>query len=275
MAVYPPQSLTKKIKERIVEITSQLAVELKCIGIMNIQFIIHHDDVYVLEVNPRASRTVPFLSKVTGIPMAQVATRVIMGEKLVQQGYKPGLAPESQNVSVKAPVFSFNKLLDVDSYLGPEMKSTGEVMGTDRQFDKALYKAFEGAGMHLPKTGTVLLTIDDRDKQEALQIAQRFEKMGFRIEATEGTAKFLKDNGLHAKVVGKIHDLQPNLLNDINNRKLDLVINTMGHDQDHNSDGFIIRQAAIQHNIPLLTALKTADALLKAMESRTFMTRAL
>ena len=275
MAVYPPQSFSQKIKEQIVEITAKLAVELKCVGIMNIQFIVHQDEVYVLEVNPRASRTVPFLSKITGIPMAQVATRAIMGESLVQQGYKPGLAPESQNVSVKAPVFSFNKLADVDSYLGPEMKSTGEVMGTDREFEKALYKAFEGAGMQLPETGTVLLTIDDRNKQEALQIARRFEKMGYRIAATKGTAKFLQDNGLHAKVVGKIHDLQPNLLNEIKDRKLDLVINTMGHDQAHNSDGFIIRQAAIQHNIPLLTALRTADALLKAMEKRTFMTNAL
>ncbi|OAQ07507.1 carbamoyl phosphate synthase large subunit [Ligilactobacillus aviarius] len=275
MAVYPPQSFSQKIKEQIVEITAKLAVELKCVGIMNIQFIVHQGEVYVLEVNPRASRTVPFLSKITGIPMAQVATRAIMGESLVQQGYKPGLAPESQNVSVKAPVFSFNKLADVDSYLGPEMKSTGEVMGTDREFEKALYKAFEGAGMQLPETGTVLLTIDDRNKQEALQIARRFEKMGYRIAATKGTAKFLQDNGLHAKVVGKIHDLQPNLLNEIKDRKLDLVINTMGHDQAHNSDGFIIRQAAIQHNIPLLTALRTADALLKAMENRTFMTNAL
>ena len=275
MAVYPPQSFSQKIKEQIVEITAKLAVELKCVGIMNIQFIVHQGEVYVLEVNPRASRTVPFLSKITGIPMAQVATRAIMGESLVQQGYKPGLAPESQNVSVKAPVFSFNKLADVDSYLGPEMKSTGEVMGTDREFEKALYKAFEGAGMQLPETGTVLLTIDDRNKQEALQIARRFEKMGYRIAATKGTAKFLQDNGLHAKVVGKIHDIQPNLLNEIKDRKLDLVINTMGHDQAHNSDGFIIRQAAIQHNIPLLTALRTADALLKAMENRTFMTNAL
>lgn len=275
MAVYPPQSFSQKIKEQIVEITAKLAVELKCVGIMNIQFIVHQGEVYVLEVNPRASRTVPFLSKITGIPMAQVATRAIMGESLVHQGYKPGLAPESQNVSVKAPVFSFNKLADVDSYLGPEMKSTGEVMGTDREFEKALYKAFEGAGMQLPETGTVLLTIDDRNKQEALQIARRFEKMGYRIVATKGTAKFLRDNGLHAKVVGKIHDIQPNLLNEIKDRKLDLVINTMGHDQAHNSDGFIIRQAAIQHNIPLLTALRTADALLKAMENRTFMTNAL
>lgn len=275
MAVYPPQSFSQKIKEQIVEITAKLAVELKCVGIMNIQFIVHQGEVYVLEVNPRASRTVPFLSKITGIPMAQVATRAIMGESLVHQGYKPGLAPESQNVSVKAPVFSFNKLADVDSYLGPEMKSTGEVMGTDREFEKALYKAFEGAGMQLPETGTVLLTIDDRNKQEALQIARRFEKMGYRIVATKGTAKFLQDNGLHAKVVGKIHDIQPNLLNEIKDRKLDLVINTMGHDQAHNSDGFIIRQAAIQHNIPLLTALRTADALLKAMENRTFMTNAL
>lgn len=275
MAVYPPQSFSQKIKEQIVEITAKLAVELKCIGIMNIQFIVHQGEVYVLEVNPRASRTVPFLSKITGIPMAQVAIRAIMGESLVQQGYKPGLAPESQNVSVKAPVFSFNKLADVDSYLGPEMKSTGEVMGTDREFEKALYKAFEGAGMQLPETGTVLLTIDDRDKQEALQVARRFEKMGYRIAATQGTAKFFQDNGLHVKVVGKIHDIQPNLLNEIKDRKLDLVINAMGHDQSHNSDGFIIRQAAIQHNIPLLTALRTADALLKAMENRTFMTNAL
>lgn len=275
MAVYPPQSFSDKIKEKIVETTRKLAVELKCVGIMNIQFIVHKDEVYVLEVNPRASRTVPFLSKITGIPMAQVATQVIMGKKLTQLGYAPGLAPESATVSVKAPVFSFNKLADVDSYLGPEMKSTGEVMGTDREFEKALYKAFEGAGMRLPKTGTVLLTIDDRDKQQVLPLALRFKKLGYRIMATQGTAEYLKANGLHVDVVGKIHDEHPNLLDAIKKQKINLVINTMGHDQAHNSDGFIIRQTAIQHNVPLLTALKTADALLKALESRSLMTNAL
>lgn len=278
MAVYPPQSFDDNIKQQIVAATKKLCVALKCVGIMNIQFIIHNHEAYVLEVNPRASRTVPFLSKITGIEMAQVATRVILGESLASQGYQDGLYPESKTIHVKAPVFSFNKLDDVDSYLGPEMKSTGEVMGSDNTFEKALYKAFEGAKMHLPDYGNVLLTIEDRDKEKILPLAKRFAKIGYRILATDGTADFLKQNGLHVTTVGKLHEedtKRANILDVLKNNDVDLVINTMEHDYEKASDGFVIRQTAIEHNIPLLTALDTVNALLKALESRSFATQAL
>lgn len=275
MAVYPSQTFSKAIKEQIVAATEKLAVALHCVGIMNIQFIVSQGQVYVLEVNPRASRTVPFLSKITGIEMAQVATRVIMGQSLKDQGYPEGLAPEPSRVYVKAPVFSFNKLADVDSYLGPEMKSTGEVMGADLTFPKALLKAFAGAGMHIPNNGTVLLTIEDNDKQKILPLAERFARIGFRLKATSGTADFLEGHGLHVERVSKVHvdeSQEDNILTQIKTGKVDLVINTMGHDVAKTSDGFIIRQVAISHNVPLLTALDTVSALLTALENRSFMT---
>lgn len=276
MAVYPPQTFDEEIKQKITEVTRKLALKLNCIGIMNIQFIVRDGEVYVIEVNPRASRTVPFLSKITGIEMAQVATRVIMGESLVEQGYSDGLAPEPEMISVKAPVFSFSKLADVDSYLGPEMKSTGEVMGSDHNFAKALFKAFAGAKMKLPENGNVLLTIEDRDKKEILPIAKRFAKIGYRIFATKGTANFLREHDLHVDEVAKLNEqADNNILDELRNEKSDLVINTMGHDLEKNSDGFIIRQTAIQQNIPLLTALDTADALLTALENRSFATESL
>lgn len=278
MAVYPPQTFTDDVKEKIMDVTRKLALTLNCVGIMNIQFIVRNGEVYVIEVNPRASRTIPFLSKITGIEMAQVATRVIMGESLAEQGYSDGLAPEPEMISVKAPVFSFSKLADVDSYLGPEMKSTGEVMGSDHTFAKALYKAFAGAKMQIPENGNVLLTIEDRDKDKILPIAKRFARIGYRIFATKGTAEFLKSNGLHVDLVTKVHEGEnkdDNILNELRDGKIDLVINTMGHDIEKNSDGFIIRRMAIQQNVPLLTALDTADALLTALENRSFATDAL
>jgi carbamoyl-phosphate synthase large subunit len=271
MAVYPPQTFTEEVKEKITNVTRKLALKLNCIGIMNIQFIVRDGEVYVIEVNPRASRTVPFLSKITGIEMAQVATRVIMGESLAEQGYSDGLAPEPEMISVKAPVFSFSKLADVDAYLGPEMKSTGEVMGSDHTFAKALFKAFAGAKMKLPENGSVLLTIEDRDKEKILPIAKKFAQIGYRIFATAGTAKFLQAEKLHVATVSKLHDQkQQNILQAIKSGKINLVINTMGHDVEQNSDGFIIRQTAIQQNVPLVTALDTARALLTALENRSF-----
>lgn len=278
MAVYPPQNFTDEVKDKIMDVTRKLALTLNCVGIMNIQFIVRNGEVYVIEVNPRASRTVPFLSKITGIEMAQVATLVIMGESLAQQGYSDGLAPEPEMISVKAPVFSFSKLADVDSYLGPEMKSTGEVMGSDHTFAKALYKAFAGAKMQLPENGNVLLTIEDKDKEKILPIAKRFARIGYRIFATKGTADFLKNNGLHVDLVTKVHESEnadDNILNELREGRIDLVINTMGHDIEKNSDGFVIRQMAIQQNVPLLTALDTADALLTSLENRSFATDAL
>ena len=273
MAVYPAQTFSPTIKQKIADITKKLALKLNCRGIMNLQLIERNGEIYIIEVNPRASRTVPFLSKITSIEMAQVATRVIMGESLQEQGYDDGLAPETKMISVKAPVFSFSKLSDVDSYLGPEMKSTGEVMGSDFSFPKALYKAFSGANMHIPDSGNILLTIEDRDKQEILPIAKRFAQIGYRIFATSGTATFLKQNHLHVALVDKIHeDTDTNILNELKTGKIDLVINTMGHDLAKTSDGFVIRQTAIQQNIPLITSLDTARALLTALENRSFAT---
>ena len=273
MAVYPAQTFSPAIKQKIADITKKLALKLNCRGIMNLQLIERDGEIYIIEVNPRASRTVPFLSKITSIEMAQVATRVIMGESLQEQGYDDGLAPETKMISVKAPVFSFSKLSDVDSYLGPEMKSTGEVMGSDLSFPKALYKAFSGANMQIPDSGNILLTIEDRDKQEILPIAKRFAQIGYRIFATSGTASFLKQNHLHIALVDKIHeDTDTNILNELKDGKIDLVINTMGHDLAKTSDGFVIRQTAIQQNIPLITSLDTARALLTALENRSFAT---
>ena len=278
MAVYPPQSFSQDVKDQIVEATKKLAVALKCIGIMNIQFIIHKGEAYVLEVNPRASRTVPFLSKITGIEMTQVATQVILGKSLKELGFESGLYQESKQVHVKAPVFSFSKLADVDSFLGPEMKSTGEVMGSDFNFEKALYKAFAGANMLLPECGRVLFTIEDKDKNVVLPLAERFAKIGYRIFATRGTAEFLRQNGLHATKVSKIGEEDSNdpaIIKLLMNNEVDLVINTMSHDQEMSSDGFVIRQTAIEHNIALLTSLNTADALLRALENRSFATESL
>lgn len=276
MAVYPAQTFAPDIKQKIADVTKKLALKLNCHGIMNLQLIERDGAIYIIEVNPRASRTVPFLSKITDIEMAQVATRVIMGESLPEQGYKDGLAPEPKMISVKAPVFSFSKLSDVDSYLGPEMKSTGEVMGSDLSFPKALYKAFSGANMQIPDSGNVLLTIEDRDKQEILPIARRFAQIGYRIFATSGTATFLRENNLYVTEVSKIHEeKEDNILSEFRKGQIDLVINTMGHDLAKNSDGFIIRQTAIQQNIPLLTSLDTARALLTALENRSFLTASL
>lgn len=275
MAVYPPQSFSQDVKDQIVAATQKLAVALKCIGIMNIQFIIHEHEAYVLEVNPRASRTVPFLSKITGIEMAQVATQVILGKSLHEQGFQTGLYQESKTIHVKAPVFSFSKLEDVDSYLGPEMKSTGEVMGSDHTFEKALLKAFAGAKMQMPLSGNVLLTSDHHDKEALLPLARRFSAIGYQLLATSGTANFLRSHGLRVLKVNKIgeHDeAGSDLLEDLRNGQIQLVLNTMGHDQEATSAGFIIRQTAIEHNIPLLTSLNTAEALVRALENRTFAT---
>lgn len=276
MAVYPAQTFSSDIKQKIASVTKKLALKLNCRGIMNLQLIERDGEIYIIEVNPRASRTVPFLSKITDVEMAQVATRVIMGESLREQGYQDGLAPEPKMISVKAPVFSFSKLSDVDSYLGPEMKSTGEVMGSDLSFPKALYKAFSGANMQIPDSGSVLLTIEDRDKKKVLPIAKRFAQIGYRIFATSGTAAFLAENQLHVTEVSKIHEEKGNnILAEIRSGQIDLVINTMGHDVAKTSDGFIIRQAAIQQNIPLITSFDTARALLTAIENRSFLTSSL
>lgn len=273
MAVYPPQSLSADVKAQIVSAAQKLAVALKCIGMMNIQFIIHQEQVYVLEVNPRASRTVPFLSKVTGIPMAQVATQVILGTTLTELGYQAGLYPEGKLVHVKAPVFSFSKLDNVDSLLGPEMKSTGEVMGSDTTMEKALYKAFEACKLHLPDFGTVLFTIADKDKAEAADLAKRFREIGYRVIATAGTADYFSAAEIKTSTVAKIKDnAEQGILQLLNSGHVQVVINTMDADRDVASDGFQIRQTAIEQGIPLFTSLDTANAILRVLESRAFTT---
>lgn len=276
MAVYPPQTLSQNIKNTIEDYTKKLAKGLNCIGMMNIQFVIKDETVYVIEVNPRASRTVPFLSKVTDIPMAQVATQLILGKSLEDLGYEDGLFPESSEVHVKAPVFSFTKLAKVDSLLGPEMKSTGEVMGSDLTLEKALYKAFEASYFHLPSYGNVVFTIADDNKVEALELAKRFSNIGYSILATEGTAKFFEQNGLtpfRVDKVGETNEMDIPTL--VRKGKVQAIINTVGTKRTFDEDGQIIRSSAIEHGIPLFTALDTANAMLSVLESRGFLIKAI
>lgn len=273
MAVYPPQSLSKEIQDTIVDYTTRLALGLNCIGMMNVQFVLHDNTVYVIEVNPRASRTVPFLSKVTGIPMAQVATKAILGQSLKEQGYNDGLYKESDLIHVKAPVFSFTKLQKVDALLGPEMKSTGEVMGSDTTMEKALYKAFEGSYMHLHDHGTVLFTISDEDKEESLILAKRFYDIGYTIVTTEGTGQFFAEHQLPVQIVAKLQqDTDETVLDLIQGNAIQVVINTMTTGIGVVNDGEIIRKTAIEQGIPLLTSLDTVSAILNVLESRNFMT---
>ncbi len=275
MAVYPPQGLSKKVQETITEYTKRLAIGLNCIGMMNIQFVIKDEMVYVIEVNPRASRTVPFLSKVTNIPMAQVATNLILGKSLAEQGYQDGLYSESPNVHVKAPVFSFTKLAKVDSLLGPEMKSTGEVMGTDITLEKALYKAFEASYFHLPEFGNIVFTIADDTKSEALKLAERFDKIGYRVLATEGTARYFEEQGLVTHFVGKIGESDNDIPTLVRHGNVQAIVNTVGTKRTADEDGQIIRRSAIEQGVPLFTALDTAEAMLKVLESRGFTTQAI
>lgn len=278
MAVYPPQNLSDELIATIEEYTKRLALGLNCIGMMNIQFVIHENKVYVIEVNPRASRTVPFLSKVTEIPMAQIATKAILGEEITALGYHDGLAPTPNEVHIKAPVFSFTKLLKVDTYLGPEMKSTGEVMGSDKDLAKALYKAFEASGLHIPEFGKALFTVADESKEEAAALAARFVEVGFTLLATNGTADYFEEKGLQVTRVAKISEQQAEetVVDLIRKGTTQVVVNTMDKDrQNATEDGFIIRREAVEHGVPTFTSLDTADAILKVMESRSFSTKAI
>lgn len=279
MAVYPPQNLSAELQATIADYTKRLAIGLNCVGMMNVQFVIFENTVYVIEVNPRASRTVPFLSKVTGIPMAQVATQLILGKTLSELGYEDGLFPEDDKVHVKAPVFSFTKLQKVDAYLSPEMKSTGEVMGSDTTLEKALYKAFEASYLHLPTFGNVLFTVADDAKAEALELAKRFHEIGYGIYATSGTAQFFKKNGVYATVIAKIGEStesQANIVDSIRAGRIQAVVNTMGKDRNaQNTDGMTIRRESIEHGVPLFTSLDTIAAMLKVLESRSFVTQAI
>ena len=268
ISVYPAQSLTEGAKAKIAEYTRRLAKSLHVIGMINIQFIVcGEDDVYVIEVNPRSSRTVPYISKVTGIPIVPLATQVIIGKKIRDLGYTPGLQPEADYVAVKMPVFSFEKIRGADISLGPEMKSTGECLGIAKTFDEALYKAFLGAGIKLPKFKNMIMTIRDDDKPEAVEIGRRFEAIGYHIFATAGTAEALRAAGVKATPVRKIEQESPNLLDLILGHKIDLVIDIPAQGAEHSRDGFVIRRNAIETGVNVLTAIDTAEALITSLEN--------
>ncbi|MCL6447431.1 MAG: carbamoyl-phosphate synthase large subunit [Armatimonadetes bacterium] len=265
IAVYPVHSLSDAVKQQIVDYTTRLALALNVRGMINIQYVLHQGKVYVLEVNPRASRTVPYMSKITGIPMVNLATKVILGRTLKELGYAGGLYPEGRLVGVKAPVFSFAKLLQVDISLGPEMKSTGEVMGLNRSYPVALYKSLVAAGYAVPKNGTVLATIADKDKEEALPIVRGLAGLGYRLCATAGTAEFLRRAGLPVEQVKKVREGSPNIVDLIRSGKIHLVINTLTRGRMPERDGFRIRRAAVEHGVPCLTSLDTARAILEVL----------
>ncbi|PTX51931.1 carbamoyl-phosphate synthase large subunit [Melghirimyces profundicolus] len=267
IAVYPPRSVTPDQKTRLVRMTTAIARALHIKGLINIQFVLHGDEIYVLEVNPRASRTVPFLSKVTGVPMARAATRVMLGETLESQGLSGGLWPEPRSTAVKVPVFSFAKLRRVDVTLGPEMKSTGEVMGRDRDYARAVYKGLLAAGISLPRFGTVIATISDKDKEEAVPLFRRFHGLGYRIVATSGTADILEAEGLPVRRVNKLKEGSPHILDLIRQGEVDLVVNTWTRGKTPERDGFRIRREAVEHEIACLTSLDTVEALLSTLDS--------
>ena len=267
IAVYPPQSISPEQQAVITDLTVALARRLQIKGLVNIQYVIYQDQVYVLEVNPRSSRTVPFLSKVTGVPLVDLATRVILGETLAGMGIKNGLWPVGDKVAVKVPVFSFSKLRRVEPSLGPEMKSTGEVMGIDRQYRKALYKALLAAGVHLPTHGTLLATLADRDKAEGIKLVRRFYQLGFRIIATAGTARAISRAGMEVTTVKKLHTGSEEILEKIRYGQVQCVLNTTTHGRKIASDGFIIRRTAVEQGIPCFTSLDTAEAWLQVLEA--------
>ena len=270
IAVYPPQTLSQAQKEQLVDYTIRLAKGLNIVGLLNIQYVLSKGELYVLEVNPRSSRTVPFLSKITGVPMAQLAMQAILGQSLGDLGYQTGLLPEPSAVYTKVPVFSFQKLKDVDTALGPEMKSTGEVMGSDLTLEKSLYKGLVAAGIQVKDQGTILFTVANEDKAEALELAHRFSDLGFNLLATPGTADYLSQAGLKVASVGKIGSQDHNVLDAIYQGQVDLVINTTSKDKDVTKDGFKIRRVASEQEIVCFTSLDTSMALLKVLESTSF-----
>ncbi len=267
IAVYPAQSLTAHVLGQLVDYTTRLARALRVRGIINIQYVVQNGEVYVLEVNPRSSRTVPFLAKVTGIPMVRLATLAALGHKLKDLGWQSGLQPKMPFVAVKAPVFSFAKLVELDTTLGPEMKSTGEVMGIDKDLPRALYKALLAANLFLPSAGNLLATVADKDKAEALPLLESFAALGFRLYATEGTARYLNSAGLKAVRVNKIAQGSPHVVDFIRENKIDAVLNTLTRGKVPERDGFRIRRAAAELNVPCLTSLDTARAVLHTMHS--------
>ena len=267
ISVYPAQTISKTAKATIEEYTKRLAKALHVIGMINIQFIVCGEEVYVIEVNPRSSRTVPYISKVTGIPIVPLAAKAIMGYKLKDMGYTPGLQPEAKYFAIKMPVFSFEKIRGADISLGPEMKSTGECLGIAESFNEALYKAFLGAGINLPKHKNMIMTVRDEDKEEAVEIGKRFEALGYRIYATRNTAKTLQEAGVKAIRTNKLEQPSPNLMDLILGHKIDLVIDTPSQGVEHAKDGFLIRRNAIETGVNVLTAMDTAKALVTSLEN--------
>ncbi|HSI65936.1 MAG TPA: carbamoyl-phosphate synthase large subunit, partial [Planococcus sp. (in: firmicutes)] len=270
IAVYPTQNISTKHLDTLVDYTTRLAKGLNIIGLLNIQYVISKDEVFVIEVNPRSSRTVPFMSKITSIPMANIATKAILGQSIVDQGYVPGLAPITKGVFVKVPVFSFAKLRRVDITLGPEMKSTGEVMGKDSTLEKALYKGLVAAGMEVKDHGAVLMTVADKDKEEAVGLAKRFKSIGYQIIATGGTASALEEAGIQVSPIGKIGSEGRTLLDVIQAGDAQIVINTLTKGKQPQRDGFRIRRESVENGVPCLTSLDTAEAMLRVIESMTF-----
>ncbi len=268
ISVYPAQTIGEEIKQTLVEYTKRLAQALHVVGMINIQFIVMDGGVYVIEVNPRSSRTVPYISKVTGIPIVELATKVMIGNTLKGMGYPTGLAPQADDIAVKMPVFSFEKLRGAEISLGPEMKSTGECLGIAKSFDEALYKAFLGAGVTLPKYKQMIITVKDADKPEAVDVAKRFAALGYKIYATRSTAKYLNAHGVEALRINKITQESPNVMDLILGHKIDLVIDTPTQGNgDKSRDGFLIRRNAIETGVYCITAMDTANALARSLET--------
>ncbi len=274
MAVYPPQSLSQKVIDQITDYAIRVALDLKIKGLMNIQYVLDGEQAYIIEVNPRASRTVPYLSKVTGVPMVSLASRVMMGEKLSDLGYKSGLYPTPKQVAVKAPVFSFQKLTMVDTDLGPEMKSTGEIMGVDNNFPRALYKAMVASGYDIPLPSeerghaAIIVTLASHDKEEAAPIVKGFYELGYKIYATQGTKNTLEKHGVVCEEVHKIREDEPNINTLLKEQKVDFLLNTPERARTPERDGLKIRRAAVENGVPCLTSLDTANALLLALKYR-------
>lgn len=266
IAVYPTQTLPQHVIDTIVDYTRRLAGGLNVKGLINIQYVVVDENVYVIEVNPRSSRTIPFLSKVTNIPMVNIATKIAMGDTIKGLGYQPGLLPAKPYIAVKAPVFSFAKMQQVDITLGPEMKSTGEVMGIDYHYARALYKALVASGMNMPQQGTVLFTVADKDKEEAAELAKGFVGLGYNLIATGGTAQYFQSAGLNVTTVHKVREEHPNMLDMIKEGKINIVINTLTRGKEPERDGFKIRRATVEHGIPCLTSIDTAGALLHVLD---------
>lgn len=269
ISVYPTQTIEKRHQDKIIEYTEKIAKELNVIGVLNIQFIISNDEVYIIEVNPRSSRTVPYISKVTGLPVIDIATQVILGKKLKDLGYGVGVYKKNDYIAVKMPIFSFEKIKNADTSLGPEMKSTGEVLGVAKVFSEAILKAFIASGMNIKSKGRVLITVRDKDKEEVSVLANELEKLGFEIYATSGTAKYLKEKGIKATAIAKIWEGTDSIINLIQSGKLSFIINTPTKGKQSNRDGFKIRRLAVECKVPCFTALDTVQALYDALKNGT------